>query len=61
MDLSLKAISIIPLFIASMHGKKPNKLWRDSIKQWEQIEKEYKEIIEYEYNNNTTSVKDEVS
>lgn len=60
-DLSLKAISIMPLFIASVHDKNPNKMWRYAIKQWEQIEKQYKEILKYEDNNNTTSLTDEIS
>lgn len=61
LDLSLKAISIMPLFIASVHDKNPNKLWKDAIRQWEEIEKQYKEILKYEDNNNTTSLTDQIS
>jgi hypothetical protein len=61
LDLSLRAISIMPLFIASAHDKNPNKLWRDALRQWEEIEKQYKEILKYEDNNNTTSFENQIS
>jgi hypothetical protein len=51
----------MPLFIASCNDKNPNKLWKDAIRQWEEIEKQYKEILKYEDNNNTTSFENQIS
>lgn len=56
-DLCLKAVSIIPLFVAAANDKKGKQLWKDAMKQWEEIEKEYKEILKYENNDDTTSIK----
>ena len=61
MDLTLKAISSLPLFIASLHGKNPKKHWGEASKEWGKIEKQFKEILDYEYNNNSSGVKDQVS
>lgn len=57
-DLTLRAMSTIPLFIASVHDRNPNKMWKDAMKQWEKVEKEYKEILKDENNNNSTSIED---
>ena len=61
MNLTLKAISSLPLFIASLHDKNPKKHWGEALKEWEKIEKQFKEILDYEYNNNSSGVKDQVS
>lgn len=61
LDLSLRAISIIPLFIASVNSKDPKRQWKSAVKQWEEIDKKYTDILKYEVNHNTTSVEDQVS
>jgi hypothetical protein len=61
LDLSLKALSIIPIFIASVHDKNPNKQWKSAIKEWDKIDKKYMEILKYEHNIDTTSVENKIS
>lgn len=61
LDLTLKAISIMPLFIASIHDKNPNRMWKDAIKEWEKIDKEYTKLLKHEHNNNTPGIENTIS